>query len=50
MFDIFLENRIVFYGMIAGIFIVVNGLAYLLLKYILPWQAMRTLKKFKIRA
>ncbi len=32
MFDMFLENRIVFYGMIAGIFIVVNGLAYLLLK------------------
>ncbi|HAF31885.1 MAG TPA: hypothetical protein DCG76_02835 [Anaerovibrio sp.] len=50
MFDMFLENRIVFYGMIAGIFIIVNGLAYLLLKFILPWQAMRTLKKFKINA
>jgi len=48
MFDYFLENRLVLYGMIAGIFIIVNLLAYLLLKLILPWQAMRTLKKYKL--
>ncbi|WP_027405765.1 HAD family hydrolase [Anaerovibrio sp. RM50] len=50
MFDIFLENRWAFYGLIAGIFLLVNAVAYLLLKYILPWQAMRTLKKFNIHA
>ncbi|ORU01472.1 Copper, lead, cadmium, zinc and mercury transporting ATPase [Anaerovibrio sp. JC8] len=50
MFDMLLENRLIFYGMIVGIFILINFVAYILLKFILPWQAMRTLRRFNIHA
>lgn len=48
MYDLLLENRLMLYGLIAAIFIVVNLSALLLIKFILPWQGMRVMRKFKI--
>ena len=49
MYDLLLENKLILYCMIAAIFLVVNLIALLLVKYLLPWQGMRVMRKFKIR-
>ena len=49
MYDLLLENRLILYCMVAAIFLVVNLIALLLIKYLLPWQGMRVMRKFKIR-
>ena len=48
MYSLLIENRLMLYGMIAAIFIIINLSAILLIKYLLPWQAMRVMRKCKI--
>ncbi|MCR5176986.1 MAG: HAD family hydrolase [Anaerovibrio sp.] len=36
------------YGLIAAIFIIVNLSGLLLIKFVLPWQGMRTMRKFRV--
>jgi len=48
MYDLLMENRLMLYGLVAAVFIVVNFAAMLLIKYILPWQGMRVMRRCKI--
>ena len=45
---LFLDNLLQFYLLLGGVFILINFLAFFLVKLILPWQTKRLLKKWQI--